>query len=164
MRTDPLNSGSYAEFPSELSALVTANTPVVILQCQKDIERLLQRSRNLFVPLYTHKIRVSIDGLSSRNLSDAQMRLNANLRECGCQESSIAAALTLFVYVALLIFEVGWPSSWHWRHLVLGMGSCFAMAILGKAIGLLRARFRLIQELESLWKLNRNRKLHNTGE
>lgn len=164
MRTDRFTSGSLAEFPSELTASVRPNTPVIILQCQKDIERLLQRSRKLFVPLPTHKIKISLDGSSGRDLSDAEIRLNADLRECGCQEGSIAAALTLFVYVALLIFEVGWPSSWHWRHLFLGIGSCFAMAMLGKAIGLLRARFRLIQELELLWKLSRNRKPHSAGE
>lgn len=143
--------------PSDISSQET------ILCTAEDIEALLERSRHLFSPLRVQKISVSVEGLSPRASEEIETRLKAYLSDCGCQAGSVAAAIGIFVYLALLTAVVGWPSAWKWKHLFIGIGVCFGMAMLGKLFGLLRARVKLVRELELLCEVCRNGKGCRTG-
>jgi len=156
-------SGTHAR-SANLKEQARTSLPSINLQSPADIERLLERSRNLFVPLRIHQINVMFDGPSAKELKETEIRLNAKLHECGCQEGSIAGAVGLLAYVALLLVQVGWSAAWRWKYVGLGVGFCFVMAMLGKAVGLLRARRRLIRQLEFLWTLSQIRNPLNTGE
>jgi hypothetical protein len=147
----------------------TTSSPVspirqeTILRTDEEIFFLLRKSRNFFRPLDISKIIIALEGLSASVSSETETKLNAHLRDCGCLAGSVAATTGIFVYVALLPVIVGWPSAWRWKHLFIGIGVCFGMATLGKIFGLLRARVRLVRELEVLWENCRNIKPCRTG-
>lgn len=127
-----------------------------VLKTEEEIGALFQKSRNLLLPLHITKITISIDDLPAAS-KEFEVRLSDCLRECGCDSGSVAGAAGLFAYLALLPVVVGWPSAWRWRHLFIGVIFCFGAAMLGKLFGLLRARVRLVRELESLWEICRKR-------
>ncbi|MBD0369836.1 MAG: hypothetical protein ICV60_03215 [Pyrinomonadaceae bacterium] len=139
--TDLVNSAST----DNISEITTLRTKV-------EIQALLQRSRNFLLPLHITKISIAIEGLALSASSEIETRLNADLRECGCHAGGITASIGVLVYLALLIAVAGWPSAWKWKHLLIGIAFCFAMAVLGKLFGLLRARVRFVRGLELLWE------------
>lgn len=134
-----------------------------VLRTKEDIADLYQRSRQLFYPLGVRKVRIAVDGLSDPIASEVETRLNDALHECGCQTGSVAAALSVVVYLALLGVAVGWPSSWSWKHLFMGIAFCFSMALIGKLFGLLRARVKLVRGLELLWRTCQGRETTSSG-
>lgn len=79
-----------------------------------------------------------------------ESRLNALARECGCQTGALAASLSFVIYAGLLFATAGAFPHWRLRHLFWGALSCLLSALLGKLSGILRARLRLVQELEEL--------------
>jgi hypothetical protein len=116
----------------------------------QDVQSFLVESRLLFHPLQVARASVQLPGLSARETSDLEVRLNVELRECGCNSGSVWGAIGILVYCALTWVFVGGPSAWRWKHLPIGIVFALAAAVVGKLFGRLRARIRLSRKLQWL--------------
>jgi hypothetical protein len=124
--------------------------PVFILRTVADVHALLEKSRNFLGTRKMGEVRVRAPELLAHEAAMLEVRLNAWAQECGCGAGAIFASIALVVSVVSLFMTEG--SLRHWRlGPVLWAGlACFLCALVGKVVGLARARVRFTSELQRL--------------
>lgn len=122
--------------------------PATIIRSLADVERLRDQPWPL---LSKRRISVQLDTLDPRQSRYFETRLNQLAAGCGCKSGSAAAVLALTAYIGALLVTTGWPIHWTASNLVWGGMIFLSGAVAGKLLGLIRARIRLIRELDHLW-------------
>jgi len=79
-----------------------------------------------------------------------ERRLNRDADACGCGSAAVAASFAFFGYLTYLFAALGAPPRWDVRRMLLGVAVIVVAALLGKAIGLIRARRRWRKSLFEL--------------
>jgi hypothetical protein len=96
------------------------------------------------------EVRVALPGFPAERSLKSQLRLNQAAVDCGCATGSAFMAVAALLCVALLWMSSGSPFGADWAARAVAIGVVLAAAVVGKLIGLVRARRRLIDELAAL--------------
>jgi hypothetical protein len=79
-----------------------------------------------------------------------ESRLNGYIQECGCQMGSIFLAFSIIlVIVFIVVFRIGIL-----KELVIGFTFLLFMALIGKAIGILSARYKFYHTIKTILKFD----------
>jgi hypothetical protein len=84
------------------------------------------------------------------HISDLEARVNSAASACGCVSAAVAASLAFFAYLGVVLVVVGTPPRWGASELLWGIAVVVGAALVGKALGLVRARRRWLGELEQV--------------
>jgi len=98
------------------------------------------------------KIDLQVPGLAIGERSYWTMRLNQYRRACGCEVGSVACVLALVGFILFVLLHNGPNTLGLLSCLFLGFGIVIAAGVLGKALGLLYARYRLSATLSAIRK------------
>jgi hypothetical protein len=99
------------------------------------------------------EVDVRLPGLASGTALKAQLRINQAAVDCGCATGSAAITFAALLCAALLWIAAGSPTGDDWPQRLAAGLVMLAAAVVGKLVGLLRARRRLIDELAALTAL-----------
>jgi hypothetical protein len=121
--------------------------PAIVIRNLVDVEKLRSQPWQL---LSTRRISVELDTLDQYQSRYFETRLNQLASACGCESGSVAGVVALVGYIGYLLVTTGWSPQWNVSHLLRGGILFLAAAVLGKLLGLFRARARLVRELEHL--------------
>lgn len=99
-------------------------------------------------------MRVALAGVGAEKSLKSQLRLNQAAVDCGCATGSAFMTVAALLCLALLWVSSGSPFGDDWAARAVAIGVVLAAAALGKVIGLLKARRRLIDELSALATLS----------
>ena len=99
-------------------------------------------------------MRVALPGVGAEKSLKSQLRLNQAAVDCGCATGSAFMTVAALLCVALLWASSGSPFGADWAARAVAVGAVLAAAAIGKVVGLLKARRRLIDELAALATLS----------
>jgi hypothetical protein len=120
-------SGRWTRLDREQSVLRTA----------ADVEQAIEVARS----------RVVLSLESDGHISDVEARVKSEASACGCVSAAVAASLAFFAYLGVVLVVVGTPPHWGASELLWGIAVVVGAALVGKALGLVRARRRWLGEL-----------------
>jgi hypothetical protein len=84
------------------------------------------------------------------HISDVEARVNSEASACGCVSAAVAASFAFFAYLGVVLVVIGTPPHWGASELLWGIVFVVGAALVGKAVGLVRARRRWFGELEQV--------------
>jgi hypothetical protein len=117
-----------------------------VLRTAADVAQAKRAGRSRLPPPHT----VLAVELAEDQASGFETRLNREADACGCGSAAVAASFAFFGYVVVVLLVVGTPPRWGFAELVWGGAVLLGAALVGKALGLMRARRRWFDELERL--------------
>jgi len=123
-----------------------AGGPTVIRNLE-DVENLRNRPQQL---LSSRRISLELESLDTSQTRYFEARLNQLATACGCESGAMAGMIALAGYIGYLLVTTGWHLRWIVSYFVWGAALFLAAAVIGKLVGLVRARARLVRELEHL--------------
>jgi hypothetical protein len=117
-----------------------------------DVRALLaQMSRVRFRPLHD-RIAIRLPGVPPAERFERELSLNTSLHDCGC---SVGGAFTLFGLLACTVYLWtlhGAPWQAPRGELISSLLIVLGFALIGKLVGLVRARLTLLSDLRALHK------------
>ena len=124
-------------------------TSITIRSCQ-DLEQLLLKHKISLLPSYHSLIKIELSDLSEEENSKWSKIINSSYYACGCGEG------TIFLLAAMVIYLVTWITVFNFRvslsHVLIGIVFLLFMSILGKALGMLLGKMRLMNAGRKLIK------------
>jgi hypothetical protein len=84
------------------------------------------------------------------HISEVEARVDSEASACGCGSAAVAASFAFFAYLGVVLVVVGTPPHWGASELLWGIAVVVGAALVGKALGLVRARRRWFGELEQV--------------
>ena len=114
-----------------------------------DLESLLKRRRRGGRP---DRLVLDVKGLAEADAKTWEAKLSRYYFACGCELGSAVLLVALPAYVVALALAPGGFRSATWRDAVAGVLIGFVAAGVGKAAGLIHARWRLRTTVRSLAK------------
>src|SRR5262245_45376554 len=127
-----------------------SSTEVVPIATREDVLAALAAASRRSIRDPFPEMRLALSGLPADRSLKSQLRLNQAAVDCGCATGSAFMTVAALLCVALLWVSSGSPFGADWTARAVAIGAVFAAAMVGKLIGLVRARGRLIDELAAL--------------
>jgi hypothetical protein len=121
--------------------------PATVIGSPQDLEKFLNNPHQLFA---AGRISLDLENIDPGLARYFETRLNRFVRACGCKSGAVAAVIALASYVTYLLVTTTSSPRGTLAQLLWGGVAFLTAAILGKLLGLLRARTRLVRELEHL--------------
>jgi hypothetical protein len=112
-----------------------------------DLESLLKRRRRGGRP---DRLVLDVEGIAEADAKSWETRLSRYYFACGCEAGSVVLLVALAAYVVALAMAPGGFGAATWRDAVAGVLVGFVAAGVGKAAGLIYARWRLRRTIRSL--------------
>lgn len=126
---------------------VTPPVAVSVVRDLDDLENLRSHPQKL---LSSRRICLELESLDARQVRYFERRLNQLAAACGCESGATFAVIALAGYIGYVLLTTGWHPRWSVSSGAWGVAVFLVGAVLGKLVGLVRARARLVRELEHL--------------
>jgi hypothetical protein len=94
--------------------------------------------------------RILVPGLLGLSRNHAEVSLNAPLADCGCAMGGLVMSMAVVGYAGYVWAHRGSPSSVGWHWVIGGVVVSVVAATVGKMLGLLLARRRLVRGLKAV--------------
>jgi hypothetical protein len=130
-----------------------ASTQVIPISSREDALAALAAASRRSIRERFPEVRVALPGVAADKSLKSQLRLNQAAVDCGCATGSAFMTAAALFCVALLWVSSGSPLGADWTARAVAVGFVLAAAAVGKVVGLLKARRRLIDELAALTTL-----------
>lgn len=130
---------------------------VVPISTREDALRALNAASRWGIRKPFPEMRVALPGVAPDKSLKSQLRLNQAAVDCGCATGSAFMTVAALLCVALLWESSGSPLGADWTARAVAVGVVLAAAAVGKLVGLVKARRRLIDELAALATLTEGR-------
>ncbi len=94
-------------------------------------------------------VKLDLAGMPPQERRHWEALLNKYLSACGCAEGGLLALVSLGAYIVYIVMQPDSSES-VWIRIGLGFGIACVGAVLGKSVGLIRARWRLQRAVRRL--------------
>lgn len=130
--------------------LPSASARPTILRGASDIDRLLCQSRRLVWSLEPRQIALDLEVLPADEAETLESRLNKLSADCGCRTGSVATTFGALGFIIVLWLRLGSFQDLRPSHAWQGAAALLGSSLVGKVMGIVRSRIKLVEELQRL--------------